>query len=51
MVLVSKTDLIEEYIEQGQKSDSKIELVSDESDEGALFLNSFGGIGAILRYS
>lgn len=50
MVLVAKTDMIEEYIELGQSSDSKIELVSDESDEGSLFLNSFGGIGAILRY-
>ncbi len=51
MDVVGQTDLIEEYIEKGQKSDSKIELVSDESDEGSLFLNSFGGIGAILRYS
>jgi peptide chain release factor subunit 1 len=51
MVPVEKVDLIEEYIELGQKSDSKIELVSDESDEGALFLNAFGGIGAILRYN
>ena len=51
MVAVSQTDLIEQYIEEGQRSDSKIELVGDESDEGALFLNSFGGIGAILRYS
>ena len=51
MILTGQADLIEEYIELGQKSDSKIELVSDESDEGSLFLNSFGGIGAILRYS
>ncbi len=51
MVPVEKVDLIEEYIELGQKSDSKIELVSDESDEGSLFLRAFGGIGAILRYS
>ena len=51
MVMIAQTDLIEEYIEKGQSSDSKIELVGDESDEGALFLNSFGGIGAILRYS
>ena len=51
MIPVEKVDLIEEYIELGQKSDSKIELVSDESDEGSLFLRAFGGIGAILRYS
>lgn len=51
MVAIQKVDLIEEYIELGQNGDSKIELVSDESDEGSLFLNSFGGIGAILRYS
>lgn len=51
MIPVEKLDLIEEYIELGQNGDSKIELVSDESDEGALFLNAFGGIGALLRYT
>lgn len=51
MFLMEKVDMIEKYIELGQKSDSRIELVSDESDEGKLFLNAFGGIGAILRYS
>ncbi len=51
MILAEKVDLIEQYIEMGQKSDSRIELVSDESDEGKLLLNAFGGIGAILRYS
>ncbi|MEM3534777.1 MAG: peptide chain release factor 1, partial [Thermoplasmatales archaeon] len=51
MVIEKKVDLIEEYIDLGQKSNSKIELVSDESDEGSQFLKSFGGIGAILRYT
>ncbi|MCW6158944.1 MAG: peptide chain release factor aRF-1 [Thermoplasmatales archaeon] len=51
MVVSEQADVIEKYIELGQKSDSKIELVGDESDEGLSFLNSFGGLGAILRYS
>ena len=51
MVVSERADVIEKYIELGQKSDSKIELVGDESDEGLSFLNSFGGLGAILRYS
>ncbi|MEM0138930.1 MAG: peptide chain release factor aRF-1 [Thermoplasmatales archaeon] len=51
MVIEKKVDLIEEYIDLGQRSNSKIELVSDESDEGSQFLKSFGGIGAILRYN
>ncbi len=51
MVPVEKIDIIEEYIERGQSINAKIELVSDESDEGALFLKAFGGIGAILRYN
>ena len=48
---MAKHQCDEKYIELGQKSDSKIELVGDESDEGLSFLNSFGGLGAILRYS
>lgn len=51
MIAIEKIDIIEEYIERGQNINAKIELVSDESDEGALFLKAFGGIGALLRYS
>jgi len=51
MIAIEKIDIIEEYIERGQSINAKIELVSDESDEGALFLKAFGGIGAILRYN
>lgn len=51
MIAIEKIDIIEEYIERGQNINARIELVSDESDEGALFLKAFGGIGALLRYS
>jgi len=51
MIPIEETDLIEDYIRAGQENGAKIELITDESDEGALFLKAFGGIGAILRYT
>jgi len=43
-------DLIDEFIELGEKSGAKIELISPETDEGVMLLKAFGGIGAILKY-
>ena len=43
-------DLVDEFIELGEKSGAKIELISPETDEGVMLLKAFGGIGAILKY-
>ncbi|MGC9123505.1 MAG: peptide chain release factor aRF-1 [Thermoplasmata archaeon] len=50
MNVVEKTDIIDEYYKLAEASNAKVYLVSDESEEGKLFLKGFGGIGAILRY-
>lgn len=50
MIVVEKVDLIDEYFNLAEQSNAKVYLVSDESEEGKLFLRGFGGIGAILRY-
>ncbi len=50
MDIVEKKDLIEEYYELADASGAKVELISDESEEGKIFANAFGGIAAILRY-
>ncbi len=50
MDIVEKKDLIEEYYELAENSGAKVELISDESEEGKIFANAFGGIAAILRY-
>lgn len=50
MNVVEKVDIIDEYFNLAEQSNAKVYLVSDESEEGKLFLRGFGGIGAILRY-
>ncbi len=50
MNVVDKIDIIDEYYKLAEQTNAKVYLVSDESEEGKLFLKGFGGIGAILRY-
>ncbi|MGC8672949.1 MAG: peptide chain release factor aRF-1 [Thermoplasmata archaeon] len=50
MNVVEKIDIIDEYFNLAEQSNAKVYLVSNESEEGKLFLRGFGGIGAILRY-
>ncbi len=50
MDIVEKKDLIEEYYEIAEENGTKVELISDESEEGKIFATAFGGIAAMLRY-
>ena len=50
MDIVEKKDLIEEYYDIAEEFGTKVELISDESEEGKIFANAFGGIAALLRY-
>ncbi len=50
MDMVDKKDLIEEYYEIAEENGTKVELISDESEEGKIFSTAFGGIAALLRY-
>jgi peptide chain release factor subunit 1 len=38
-------------VENYEKFGTKLEIVTDKTQEGAQFCNGFGGIGGILRYS
>ncbi|HLF06909.1 MAG TPA: peptide chain release factor aRF-1 [Thermoplasmata archaeon] len=46
----SQVDLIREMIDEAAAYNSKVELVSTDTQEGAQLLTAFGGLGAILRY-
>ncbi len=43
-------DMVEELHEIAERMGTKVELISDDSEEGSLFLKAFGGLGGILRY-
>lgn len=43
-------DLVEELGELAEKSGTKVELLSTETEEGDSLFSTFGGVAAILRY-
>ena len=43
-------DLIENFAQLAEQSNTKVEMISDETEEGQMLKNSFGGIAAILRF-
>jgi peptide chain release factor subunit 1 len=43
-------DLVDELIDLAEKQNSKVAVISTETDEGVMLKDSFGGIAAILRY-
>ena len=48
--VVEKRDIIEEVSGLAEQTNTKVELISKDSEEGQLLLKAFGGIAAILRY-
>jgi peptide chain release factor subunit 1 len=43
-------DLIEDFAELAEETNSEVEMISDETEEGQMLRKSFGGIAAILRF-
>jgi peptide chain release factor subunit 1 len=50
LTVVEKEDMVEELHETAQRLGTKVEFISDDSEEGKLFWRAFGGLGGILRY-
>lgn len=48
--LIEEADLYDFLVDLSRETSSKAILISTESAEGKLFLDTFGGIGALLRY-
>jgi peptide chain release factor subunit 1 len=48
--LVEKEDLFESLVKKAEGVETKIEVISSETEEGEMLLRSFGGIAAILKY-
>jgi len=43
-------NLLDEFVEIAEKGSINLQMISTETDEGVMLLESFGGIAAILRY-
>ncbi len=50
MEIIEREDLVDELFDLARSLGSDVELISDESEEGELLLNAFGGLAAILRF-
>jgi len=43
-------DIVEEFAEIAEQTNTEVEMISTETEEGQMLKNSFGGIAAILRF-
>jgi peptide chain release factor subunit 1 len=50
MVVDSEVDIVEEMTNLADQTSTKVEIISDDFEEGAILYTAFGGIAAILRY-
>ena len=48
--VIESRDIIEELSETAERSGTKVELISRDSEEGEMLVKAFGGLAAILRY-
>jgi len=48
--VVESHDVIEELTATAEKTGTKVEMISKESEEGELLIRAFGGLAAVLRY-
>jgi peptide chain release factor subunit 1 len=50
LVLDEDADIIDELTKLADASSAKVEIISDDFEEGSILFSAFGGIAAILRY-
>ena len=50
IILDEETDIIDELAKLADASSAKVEIISDDFEEGSILFTAFGGIAAILRY-
>src|SRR6266849_8555715 len=48
--VVEDSDIIDSFLDFAEKGGSKVEVVSEETEEGRMLRDAFGKIAAILRY-
>ena len=50
LYLAYETDIIEELTKLADISNTRVEIISDDFEEGSMLFSAFGGIAAVLRY-
>ena len=47
---VDKKDVVDDLAEMAELSNTDVEVISTETEEGQMLKNAFGGIAAMLRF-
>lgn len=47
---IEKNDIIDELYKKAEEVGTEVKLISEESEEGELLMNAFGGLAALLRF-
>ena len=50
MTIVDKKDVVDDLAELAELSNTDVEIISGETEEGQMLRNAFGGIAAMLRF-
>ncbi len=50
LAVVDKQDVIDDLAQLAEASNTEVEIISTETEEGQMLKNAFGGIAAILRF-
>jgi peptide chain release factor subunit 1 len=50
LAIAETQDLIENFAQLAEYTNTEVEIISGETEEGHMLKNSFGGIAAILRF-
>jgi len=50
LILEKEEDIIDELTSLADISNTRVEIISDDSEEGGMLMSAFGGIAAVLRY-
>jgi peptide chain release factor subunit 1 len=50
LTLETEIDIVDELTKLADQSSAKVEIISDDFEEGSILYTAFGGIAAILRY-
>jgi len=50
LTIVDKKDIVDDIADLAQLTNSEVEVISDETEEGQMLKNAFGGIAAFLRF-
>ena len=48
--IVDKKDVVDDLADLAEVSNTDVEIISGETEEGQMLKNAFGGIAAILRF-